>query len=131
MSAATGRADGRPYVHPAKFPDDMVDCPLPLDATALTGDGPITAVSVAAAPSGVDELTLTAPTVDTNAVWVTLAGGQPGRIYTLKYLATLASGQVREIVASITVARVQVTDQPTAPASNGFGATVTWSGGAA
>jgi hypothetical protein len=125
--SATGRADGRPYVHAAKYSDDTLDYALPLNVVLQSGDGAVQAVSISAAPSGLGELRLLTPTVDVNAIWVTLSGGQPGRIYVLKYLLTLGSGEVHEVLANITIARVLVTDQPAAPPATDFGGMVTWS----
>jgi hypothetical protein len=123
---SVGRADNRPLTFRSKFPDESLVYSLPIGVLIEPTEDVLHTVLIACAPSGPGELELLDLIADDDAIWLTLSGGQPGRIYTLKYSAVLASGNVRQVIANITVARAQVTDQPPAPPSTAFGTPVRW-----
>jgi hypothetical protein len=123
-TSMTGRADNRPVVLMAKYPDETFTYSVSL--TSIMNGGSVQRVAVASAPSGLEELRLTDLVGDgTNAV-LTIAGGQPGRIYTIKYAVTFDNAEVRELLATLTVGRVLRTDQPGIPHSEDFGGTLRW-----
>jgi hypothetical protein len=92
----------------------------PLDAQVLTG------LSLAAAPSGTGELTISALAFAAGIVTFTAAAGQPTRCYTLLLTATRSDGKVSDYVFKVRVNSVLVTDQPQAAPSAGFGTVVAW-----
>jgi hypothetical protein len=120
----------RPYVFIGKFPNESFDYYLPIAAAVdpTNTDDVVEAVTLSAAPSGVGELTLAGLEYDdvTKAVRATVSGGQPGRIYTLRYGLTFGSGDLRELLATLTVARELRTDRPQVPPARDFGGTIRW-----
>jgi hypothetical protein len=121
MSAATGRASSRPYVFPAKYPLDYGTLTMPSSVAVLSDTDDPAGVSVAASPSGPGELLITDVQIDNSVITTTVSGGQPGRIYALKFLVPMFNGFVREVIASLTVARELITDQPLPPSSMDWG----------
>jgi len=93
----------------------------PLDAQVLSS------LSLAAAPSGTGELTISALAFAAGIVTFTLASGQPTRCYTLLLTATRSDGLVSDYLFKLRVGSVLVTDQPQVPSATGFGAAATWS----
>ena len=92
----------------------------PLDAQVLT------ALSLAAAPSGIGELTISALAFAAGIVTFTAAAGQPTRCYTLLLTATRSDGKVSDYLFKLRVGNVLVTDQPQVPPTTGLGAAVIW-----
>ena len=92
----------------------------PLDAQVLTS------LSLAAAPSGTGELTISALAFAAGIVTFTAAAGQPTRCYTLLMTATRSDGKVSDYVFKLRVGSVLVTDQPQVPPAAGFGTAVAW-----
>ena len=92
----------------------------PLDAQVLSS------LSLAAAPSGTGELTISALGFASGIVSFTLAAGQPTRCYTLLLTATRSNGQVSDYVFKVQVDPVLITDQAQAVPSTGFGTANTW-----
>lgn len=125
-AASVGRADNRPVVLRAKYPDEALDYSVPIAALVEPSEDVMVTLAVTCAPSGDGELTLADLVVDEAAIWVKLSGGQPGRIYSVRYVATLETGAAREIVANLTVTRVLPTDQPQVAPDTGFGPPLTW-----
>jgi len=123
-AAATGLAYSRPVVLKGKYPEESVLRSIPL--ASVTSDGTPTRLAVASAPSGFDELLITGLALDADNAVMTIAGGQPGRIYSIRCGVTLDGGVVREIVATLTVSRVLLIDQPLEPGSEDFGHTRRW-----
>jgi len=91
----------------------------PLDAQVLSS------LSLAAAPSGTGELTISALAFVAGIVTFTLAGGQPTRRYTLLLTATRSDGLVSDYLFKLQVDPVLSTDQAQAATSAGFGAGLT------
>ena len=92
----------------------------PLDAQVLSS------LSLAAAPSGTGELTISALSFAAGIVSFTLAAGQPTRRYTLLLTATRSDGQVSDYAFKVRVDPVLITDQAQAAPSTGFGTANTW-----
>ena len=92
----------------------------PLDAQVLSS------LSLAAAPSGTGELTISALTFAAGIVTFTAAAGQPTRCYTLLLTATRSDGKVSDYLFKLRVGNVLVTDQPQVPTAAGFGTAVVW-----
>ena len=92
----------------------------PLDAQVLT------ALSLAAAPSGTGELTISALAFAAGIVTFTAAAGQPTRCYTLLLTATRSDGKVSDYLFKLRVGDVLVTDQPQVPPTAGFGTAAVW-----
>jgi hypothetical protein len=92
----------------------------PLDAQVLSS------LSLAAAPSGTGELTISALSFAAGIVTFTLAAGQPTRRYTLLLTATRSEGLVSGYLLKIQVDYVLITDQPQVAPSVGFGTAVVW-----
>jgi len=92
----------------------------PLDAQVLSS------LSLAAAPSGTGELTISALAFAAGMVTFTAAAGQPTRCYTLLLTATRSDGQVSDYVFKVRVDPVLITDQAQAAPSTGFGTANTW-----
>lgn len=124
MSASAGRADGRPVVLMAKYPDETFTYSISL--IGIMDGGSIDGLAVASAPSGAGELTLSELNADGPNAIVVVGGGQPGRIYTLKLGISLDTGDARELLATLTVGRVLITDQPGVPDTVDFGETLVW-----
>ena len=93
----------------------------PLDAQVLSS------LSLAAAPSGTGELTISALAFAAGIVTFTAAAGQPTRCYTLLLTATRSDGKVSDYLFKLRVGNVLVTDQPQVPPAAGFGSPSTWS----
>ena len=93
----------------------------PLDAQVLNS------LSLAAAPSGTGELTISALAFAAGIVTFTLAAGQPTRCYTLLLTASRSDGLVSDYLLKVRVDSALVTDQPQLAPSAGFGTAVTWS----
>jgi len=91
----------------------------PVDAALLTG------LSLAAAPSGSGELTVSGLGFASGLVSFTLSEGQPGRCYTLLLTATRSDGMVSDYRFRVHVDCVLPTDQAQAVPSAGFGTPVT------
>jgi hypothetical protein len=83
-------------------------------------------LSLAAAPSGTGELTISALSFAAGIVTFTLAAGQPTRRYTLLLTATRSEGLVSGYLLKIQVDYVLITDQPQVAPSVGFGTAVVW-----
>lgn len=92
----------------------------PLDAQVLTS------LSLAAAPSGTGELTISALAYADGIVTFTAAAGQPTRCYTLLLTATRSDGKVSDYVLKVRVDPVLMTDQAQAAPSTCFGTATTW-----
>jgi hypothetical protein len=92
----------------------------PLDAQVLT------ALSLAAAPSGTGELTISGLGYASEIITFTLAAGQPTRWYTLLLTATRSDGLVSDYLFKVRVDPVLATDQPQVTPSVGFGTGVVW-----
>ena len=92
----------------------------PLDAQVLSS------LSLAAAPSGTGELTISALAFAAGIVTFTAAAGQPTRCYTLLLTATRSDGKVSDYLFKLRVGNVLVTDQPQGPPAAGFGTAVVW-----
>jgi hypothetical protein len=92
----------------------------PLDAQVLSS------LSLAAAPSGTGELTISALAFAAGIVTFTAAGGQPTRCYTLLLTATRSDGLVSDYLFKLSVGNVLVTDQPQVLPAAGFGTAVVW-----
>ena len=92
----------------------------PLDAQVLSS------LSLAAAPSGTGELTISALAFAAGIVTFTAAAGQPTRCYTLLLTATRSDGKVSDYLFKLRVNSALVTDQPQAAPSAGFGTAVVW-----
>ncbi len=92
----------------------------PLDAQVLSS------LSLAAAPSGSGELTISALAFAAGIVTFTAAAGQPTRCYTLLLTATRSDGLVSDFLFKLRVGSVLVTDQPPVPPVAGFGAAAVW-----
>jgi hypothetical protein len=102
-------------VKPYRFPIS------PLDALVLTG------LSLAAAPSGTGELTISALGFGAGIATFTLAGGQPTRCYTLLLTAARSDGMVGEYLLKVRVDPVLPADQPQVAPDAEFGAPANWS----
>lgn len=112
---------------PPKFPDAVAPVTLALPSPPLPGlpDLPQSA-TLASAPSGSGELTVSAfSIINGNAVFTT-GGGQPYRHYRLRIVVTMISGAVVEFVAEQVVGALLPTDQAQPIPSTGFGTAVTW-----
>ena len=108
-----------------KFPAGVALCRYEisrLDAQLLTG------LSLAAAPSGTGELTISALVCGSGVVTFKAAGGQPGRTYSLMLSATRSDGVVRGYLLNLRVDPVLAADQAQAVPSAGFGTALTWTG---
>ena len=92
----------------------------PLDAQVLSS------LSLAAAPSGTGELTISALGFAAGIVTFTAAAGQPTRCYTLLLKAARSDGFVGEYLLKMRVDPVLLTDQPQVAASAGFGTAAVW-----
>jgi hypothetical protein len=92
----------------------------PLDAQVLSS------LSLAAAPSGTGELTISALAFAAGVVTFTAAAGQPTRCYTLLLTATRSDGLVSDYLFKLRVGSVLVMDQPQVPPAPGFGTAVVW-----
>ena len=92
----------------------------PLDAQVLSS------LSLAAAPSGTGELTISALAFAAGIVTFTAAAGQPTRCYTLLLTATRSDGLVSDYLFKVRVGNVLVTDQPQVPPAAGLGTAVVW-----
>lgn len=92
----------------------------PLDAQVLSS------LSLAAAPSGTGELTISALAFAAGIVTFTAAAGQPTRCYTLLLTATRSDGKVSDYLFKLRVGNLLVTDQPQATPAAGFGTAVVW-----
>lgn len=92
----------------------------PLDAQVLTS------LSLAAAPSGTGELTISALGFASGIVSFTLAAGQPTRCYTLLLTATRSDGKVSDYVFKMRIDPVLITDQPQTVLAAGFGTAALW-----
>ena len=88
----------------------------PLDAQVLSS------LSLAAAPSGTGELTISALAFAAGIVTFTAAAGQPTRCYTLLLTATRSDGKVSDYLFKLRVGNVLVTV--------GFCPLASWKGGA-
>ena len=121
----TGRADSRPAVLMAKFPDEAFTYSLSLSGVIADGQT-VDKLAISTAPSGDDELTLDGLSCDGANAVVKISAGQPGRIYSLKCAATMNNGEVREVRATLTVSRVLLTDQPAVADSDDFGQPTLW-----
>ena len=86
----------------------------------------LSSLSLAAAPSGTGELTISALAFAAGIVTFTPAAGQPTRCYTLLLTATRSDGQVSDYVFKVRVDPVLITDQAQAAPSTGFGTANTW-----
>jgi hypothetical protein len=92
----------------------------PLDAQVLTS------LSLAVAPSGTGELTISALAFAAGIVTFTAQAGQPTRCYTLLLTATRSDGLVSDYLFKLRVGNVLVTDQPQVPPAAGFGTVAVW-----
>ena len=92
----------------------------PLDAQVLTS------LSLAAAPSGTGELTISALAFAAGIVTFTAAAGQPTRCYKLLLTAARSDGKVSDYLFKLRVGNVLVMDQPQVPPAAGFGTAVVW-----
>jgi hypothetical protein len=92
----------------------------PLDAQVLSS------LSLAAAPSGSGELTISALSFAAGIVTFTAAAGQPTRCYTLLLTATRSDGQVSDYLFKLRLGNLLVTDQPQVLPATGFGTAVVW-----
>ena len=92
----------------------------PLDAQVLSS------LSLAAAPSGTGELTISALAFAAGIVTFTAAAGQPTRCYTLLLTATRSDGLVSDYLFKLRIGNVLVTDQPQVPPTAGFGTAIVW-----
>lgn len=92
----------------------------PLDAQVLSS------LSLAAAPSGTGELTISNLSFAAGVVTFTLAAGQPTRCYTLLLTATRSDSFVSDYVFKVQVDPVLITDQAQVALSAAFGTGATW-----
>jgi hypothetical protein len=124
--------DGTLRGHPARIEPRWLEPKLPaaikpyrhgisdVDAALLTG------LSLAAAPSGTGELTISALGYGAGTVTFTAAGGQPTRLYTLLLSTTRSDGVVSEYLLKLKVGFVLITDQAQTVPTAGFGTALTW-----
>ena len=87
----------------------------PLDAQLAT------ALSLAAAPSGSGELTISGLAYGAGIVTFSASGGQPTRCYTLMLSVTRSDGAVGEYLLRLRVDPVLSTDTAQVAPSSGFG----------
>jgi hypothetical protein len=101
------------WIYALSYPDEIAD-----PATVI-------AAEVSAAPSGTGELELSNLTGTATGLQLTIAGGQPKRRYTLRFVVTTPSGTL-EFIARMDVDPLLDSDRPQTPPSTGFGSVTTW-----
>jgi hypothetical protein len=85
----------------------------------------IQALTAQIAPSGSGELEPTAFSLSGSTLSLTLEGGQPSRVYTILFSATLSDGEVIQWTILQPVAQILAGDKPQAPMSWEFGTPIT------
>ncbi len=94
----------------------------PLDAQLATG------LSLAAAPSGTGELTLSALSFAAGVATFRAAGGQPTRVYSLALTVARSDGAAGAYLLKLRVDPLLAADQPEVAPAAGFGTALTWTG---
>jgi hypothetical protein len=108
-----------------KWPDTAFDffVPVPCDIDP-TADF-IATVTLACAPSGTGEMQISNLVAVPGGLSYTATGGQPGRLYRLKFSITMVNGRVFSFLGEQWVTALLPGDQPFAPTSPGFGTAIT------
>lgn len=99
---------------------------LDISANIVLGTDILSTVSAQIAPSGTGEMTATALTVVDDLLTLTVTGGQPTRIHTIRFTAVTTGGRTYQFIVKQMVAATLPTDQAPAAPSEGFGTAVTW-----
>ena len=86
----------------------------------------LTALTLAAAPSGTGELVISELGYGAGIVTFTAAGGQPARCYTLLLSGSRSDGMVSEYLLKLRVDPVLITDLAQITTSMGFGSALVW-----
>jgi hypothetical protein len=110
----------------AKYPDTILDYTVDIPDAIDREQDFIASVTAAASPSGDGELVLSGLSVADLGLTLTTSAGQPGRVYTIKFIVAMLNGRVFPFVVSQLVSPVLPTDQPQAVPSFEFGATIIW-----
>ena len=105
---------------------ESLDYTFDISTAIAVGSDIVSNLSVQIAPSGAGEMVASNLSVNGTLATITVTGGQPTRIYTILFAATMTDGRVYYFVVNQMVAAVFVTDQAPAPPSTGYGSTMTW-----
>jgi hypothetical protein len=119
--------DQEPVVLRPKLPSAVMASTISLvDVISPAGAYPVSA-TIACAPSGSGEMTISGFAVEEgDSFVVTTSGGQPGRVYTLLFNGVMSDGQTLALVLTQQVTPVRDWDQATEPPSWGFGTAQSW-----
>jgi hypothetical protein len=114
---------------PASYVDYTENLALLL-ADPVTGllDDPMVSLTLATAPSGTGELVASRLSVDQTGLLMTfwLAGGMPGRNYTLSVVATTQAGRVLQALLGVLCDPLLASRPLPAPPSPGFSTPIIW-----
>jgi hypothetical protein len=119
-------ASGNAYLQwQSATPSDALD--YAIDATAAIQGDLIASLSVAIAPSGAGELTVSAASAILNVVSFTLSGGTAGRLYAVRLDVVTELGRTFSWLAYLPVTDATATNVPPPPAPVAdFGTPATW-----
>lgn len=106
------------------LPGESRDYTFDMTGNIATADV-VAMVTVAAAPSGAGEASISNPTASGTLLTVTVSGGQPTRTYTYLFTVTMTNGRVYQFAVRQLCAQILQTDAAGVPPSAGFGSAVT------
>jgi predicted Zn-dependent protease len=114
-------------IFPVKEPDEVLD--FQIDATTKIADSAdtINAVSVAIAPSGIGEMTVSEIKVNGSFITIWLNGGIPARIYQVNVQVSTTGNRTYEWPTVVQISSDLVTYPIAPPDSAGFGPALIWS----
>lgn len=118
---------------PPKYPYSVLDYTLDITSSVDVINDVIASVACSIAPSGLSELIATDLQFSTPIVvgqkkmflTVTLSGGQPGRIYRIRFIVTMTDGRIFEFIVMQELVPELPAQFPTTPPSRGFGTPIT------
>lgn len=111
---------------PMAEPASALDYYLDVSAVLLDPTDTLQMVSIAVAPSGAGQLSVTTVGVTGSVISLWLSGGVAGRAYVIAVTATTAGGRTFEWLVGLRIDSATATFPLTAPPSAGFGAAATW-----
>jgi hypothetical protein len=111
-----------PLWFPARLPSALLSYALDIACAVNTATDVVASATVAVAPSGTGELTLSAFTGSGYELIVTPTGGQPGRVYRYLFLATMTNGNVYEFLVQQETRKSLPSDFPQVAPVAGYGA---------
>jgi hypothetical protein len=112
---------------PAKFSEVFLDYTLDIAPSIDISADFLNSVSVQIAPSGAGEMTANNLVPLTDKITITLSGGVPSRVYTIRYVVSMSDNRTYTFIAYIMIPVELPGFMVAPPPDPGFGDPLTWS----